>query len=160
MNRNGTGCLRSKENARARRSNRRIARALRNRIRSLRFEVFRVPEEVPAVRKLAGGAEVVAGIKRLPGLPALQCQNGIDLPTFQQLPPGLLPRNAIRHRKRKPMLDVDVAVPVLGPRACAVLRQILVPVVRHIIERVRISVAQYTLQSMIITPRYLSLPTL
>src|ERR1700687_2235750 len=107
-------------------------------MRPSRLEIGGITKEITAVCSFAGAAEIVTGIKRLPWLPALQCQNAVDLPALQQLGKRFDIRERVGGRKRKTVPDVKIAVAVFTIRAEAVLRQVLIPIVGLVIESVRV----------------------
>ena len=96
-----------------------------------------LPIEVPTIGKFSGSAEVVTGVKGLPGLAALQREDAVDLPAFQHLGVALLARDGVGGRKREAMTDVEIAVAVFALADSAVFGQILVPIVRLIVDCVR-----------------------
>src|SRR5580700_2325571 len=90
--------------------------AERNGILAAGFEIGSRSEEIPTIGKLHGSAEVVAGVKCLPRLAALQRQDAIDLPAFEHLRKALLAGERIGERESEAMPDVEIAVPVLSLR--------------------------------------------
>ncbi len=108
-------------------------RAEGDRMRAAGLEVGWVAEEVPAIRKFPGSAEIIAGVEGLPRLAALQRQNRVDLPAFQQLRKRLLAGEGVRDRKRETVPDIKIAGPIFTVRIQAVFRQILVPVIGLVI---------------------------
>src|ERR1700722_16079430 len=129
-------------------------------MRSSRLEIRGITKEIPTICEFPGAAEVVAGIKRLPRLSALQCQDAVDLPALQQLGKRFDIRERVGGRKRKTVPDIKIAVAVFTIRVKAVLRQVLIPIVGLIIERVGVSVANDEIQTMIIAAGEGSLQTI
>ena len=129
-------------------------------MRSSRLEVGGVTEEIPTICEFARAAEIVTSVKRLPWLPGLQCQNGVDLPAFQQLPPCFDIRQGISSRKGETMPDIKIVAAVFATSIEAVFRQVLVPIVRLIIQPVGIRIANDKVQAMVIAAGEGSLQTI
>src|SRR6516164_7138904 len=114
-------------------------------------------EEVPAVNKFAGAADVCAGIDGTPGLSAVDGDDGVDLPAFEQLSPTLDVRDSIRQRQGKAVAHIEVAAGILTLRIHTVHGQAgagaEIPVSADIVEAVGIGVAHQEAESVIIAAR-------
>src|SRR5580698_3555892 len=108
------------------------------------MEVPRVPKKVPAIGAFAGSAEAVCTIviNHIPGLAILQCDDAIDLPTLQHLPPGLFAWDLIRQRQCETVSNVKVAAGIVGSWVQTVLRQVLIPVEGHVVQSMRVGVTR------------------
>src|ERR1700731_3303474 len=93
----------------------------RNAVRADGLEVGRIAEEIPTVGALVASAEVIVLIVDVPRLTRLQSDDGIELPSFQELGPGLFLRKRIGHGKRKAVANVFVAAGMFQQRMGAVL---------------------------------------
>src|SRR5205807_2956897 len=78
-------------------------------IRPLRPKVRRIAEEIPAIGQIAGSAQIKGLVIDSPRLPALQRDDGIELPAFKELAPGFLLRERVGHGERKAVSNVKVA---------------------------------------------------
>ena len=119
-------------------------------MRSSRLEIRGITKEIPAVCEFAGAAEIVAGIKRLPWLSTLQCQDAVDLPALQQLGKRFDIRERVGGRKRKTVPDIKIAVAVFTIGVKAVFRQVLIPIVGLIIEGMSVRIARDKIQTVVI----------
>ena len=128
-------------------------------MRSARLEIGGITKEIPTVREFPSPAEIVTRIVRLPRLPGLQRQDAIHLPAFQQLSPRFDIGERIGRRKSETVPDVKIAGAVFAIGIEAVFRQVLVPVVGLIIERVGVRIAYDNIQPMVIAARESSLQT-
>src|SRR5258708_26262084 len=96
------------------------AREKRDSYRS-RFEILRVPEEIPAVRdQLAGSADIGARIHYPKRLCTRQAHDGVDLPAFQELAEAVFPRKQVSHGKGEAMAHVEIAAGILAVGVSAV----------------------------------------
>src|SRR5208337_1032558 len=135
------------------------AHAKRHRIWSRRLEIGRIAKEVPAISVIAGSAKVIGLIVDIPGLPALHGDDAVDLPALKKLALGLFLGQRIGYRKRETMTNVFVAAGMFQIRTSAVHGKESNPVRRHIIQSMRISVAQDKIESVIVAGRQRVLPT-
>lgn len=102
-----------------------------------RFKVAGPADEIPAIGVFVGAAEIIGLIVAVPWLPRLDCYDGIEFPTLQQLSGRFLSRNCVGDGKRETVLDVKIAAGIFGRRIRAVLREELADIVGIIVQRVR-----------------------
>jgi hypothetical protein len=100
----------------------------------------RVADEIPAVRKFAGAADIVNRIVAKPGLAGLQRDNGVELPTLQELCRRFLSWKLVRYGKSEAVPYIEVAAGILAARMRAVLRNVLADIDGIVVQRVRVRV--------------------
>ena len=72
-------------------------------------EVGGIAEEVPSLSALVRQADVVAGVDHVPGLSGLHGHDGVELPSLQELGPGLGAGDGVGDRQGETVVDVCCA---------------------------------------------------
>src|ERR1700757_1314863 len=134
-------------------------RTERKRIRPPGLKVRWIAKKIPTIRIFVDLAEIVRLIVDIPGLPGLLGDDGIKRPTLKKLTLGLLLRKRVGHRQGKSVTNVSVTAAMVQIRTRAVHREERNPVGGHVIQAVRIGIAQDKIEAVEITSGKSVLPT-